>query len=98
MVAPEPGGGIALVLAAYSRRVALVVVGSCPLKDIALARGLSPSARARGATCQLQPPTPSQRRLSRGADAPALAVSGEEAQHSSFARVPCRAGCSRSCP
>jgi len=31
------------------------------------ARGLSPSARVRGATCKLRPPTPSKRRVSRGA-------------------------------
>ena len=31
----------------------------------ASARGPSPSARARGATCQLRPPTPSQRRVTR---------------------------------
>ena len=49
-------------------------------------RPLSFGAR-RGATCQLRPPTPSQRRVSRGAGAPALAVSGEEAQHSSLLRV-----------
>ena len=41
-----------------------------------------PSARARGATCQLRRPTPSQRRVSRGTGAPALAVSGEKAPHS----------------
>ena len=70
-----------------------------PRKSTAPARGLSPSARARGATCQLRPPTPSQRRVSRSAGAPALAVSGEEAQHSSLlARAPCRAGCGRLMP
>ena len=63
------GGGAALELAARARRAALVVVGSCPMKGTAPARGLSPSARARGATCQLRPPTPSQRRVSRGAGA-----------------------------
>ena len=35
----------------------------------ALAKGLSPSARAREATCHLRPPTPSQRRVSRAAHA-----------------------------
>ena len=81
------GGGAALELAARARRAALVVVGLCAKKGTAPARGLSPSARARGATCQLRPPTPSQRRVARGAGAPALAVSGEEAQHSSLLRV-----------
>ena len=48
-------------------------------------RGLSPSARARGVTCQLRTPTSSQRHVSRsGAGAPALAVIREEAQHSSL--------------
>ena len=50
-------------------------------KCTASAKCFSPSARTRGATCQLRPSTPSQRRVSRGADAPALAVTGKEAQH-----------------
>ena len=53
-------------------------------KDTALARILSPWAHDRGATCQLRPPTLSQRHIPRGAGAPSLAVSGEEAQHASF--------------
>ena len=51
------------------------------------ARGLSFSVRARGVTCQRQPSTPSQRRMSRGARAPALIISYEEAQHSSLLRT-----------
>ena len=49
----------------------------------ALARGLFPSACARGATCELQPPTPSQRRVSRAAQA----LSWEETQHSKLLRA-----------
>ena len=63
------GGGAALELASRARRAALVVVGLRLSEGTAPARGLSPSARARGATCQLQPPTPSQRRVSRAAQA-----------------------------
>ena len=63
------------------------MVGSYRIKGTAPARGLSPLARGRGATCQLRPPTPSQRRVSRSARAPALAVSREEAQHSSLLRA-----------
>ena len=51
------------------------------------ARAPFPSARVRDATCQLRRPTPSQRRLSRGTGAPALAVSGEKAPHSSLLRA-----------
>ena len=53
-------------------------------KGTAPARGLSPSARSRGATCQLRPPRISW--LSRGTreSATALAASREEAQHASF--------------
>ena len=40
--------------------------------------------RARGATCQLWSSTPSQRHVSLSAGAPALSVSGEEAQHASL--------------
>ena len=46
-------------------------------------RGLSPSACAHGATCHLRRRAPSQRRLSCSARAPALAVSGQKAHHSS---------------
>ena len=53
-------------------------------KGITPTRGLFPSARVRGATCQLRTLTPSQRRASCDAGAPALAVAGEEAQHSSL--------------
>ena len=53
-------------------------------KGTAPARGLSPSARARGVTCQLRYLTPSQRRLSRGACSLALTVSREEAHHTSL--------------
>ena len=45
------------------------------------ARGISPSACGRGAKCQLRPPAQSQRRVPLSAGAPALSVSGEEAQH-----------------
>ena len=53
-------------------------------KDTAPTRGLSSPARARGATFQLQPPTAGHHRVPHVARAPALAVSGEEAQHSSL--------------
>ena len=43
--------------------------------------------RARGVTCQMQLPTPTQRRVSCGADMPALAVTRDEAQHSSLLNV-----------
>ena len=91
------GGGAALELAARARRAALVVVGSCPSKGTAPARGLSPSARGRGATCQLRPPTPSQRRVSRTAQARrcSLSLGRRRSTRACFARAPCRAGCGR---
>ena len=55
-------------------------------KANAPARGLLLRAKHRGATSQLRPPTPSQRRVSRDAGTPALGVFGEEAQHSSLLR------------
>ena len=51
-------GGAALRLAARARSAALVVVGPWRAKRIPSTRGLSPSERARGATCQLRPPAP----------------------------------------
>ena len=56
-------------------------------KGTAPARGLSPSAHGRGATCQLRPPRTS--RLSRGTceRTTALTVSREEAHHASFLRA-----------
>ena len=53
-------------------------------KNHAPERGLAHSARARGLMCQLRPPTPSKRCMSRGTGAPALAVTKEVAQHSSL--------------
>ena len=45
------GGDSALKVAARARRAALVVFAHTLNKDAAAARGLSPSARARGVTC-----------------------------------------------
>ena len=44
-------------------------------------RFLAPHHMENSQTCQLRPPTPSQRRLSRGAQAPALTVSEDETRH-----------------
>ena len=58
-----------------------------PNNDTVPARGFSPSARAYGATCQLQPATSSQRRVSRAAQACCaryLGISEKGAQHSSL--------------
>jgi hypothetical protein len=49
-----------------------------PLKDAAPARGLSPSVRSRGTTCQLRPPAPSQRRVTQRSRASARCLLGEE--------------------
>ena len=91
------GGGAALKLAARARRAALVVVGLCSRKGAAPARGLSPSARGRGATCQLRPPTPSQRRVSRAAQARlrSLSLGRRRSTRACCVRAPCRAGCGR---
>ena len=61
------------------------------------ARGLSPSARGRGATCQLRPPTPSQRRVARAAQVRrrSLSLGRRRSTRACFARAPCRAGCDR---
>ena len=67
-------------------------------KGTASARCLSSSARARGATCQLVAPTSSRRRMSLGAGAPVLAVSWEEAQHSSLLLRARRAALTVVCP
>ena len=85
------GGGAALALSARARRVALVAVFPYPIKEHRTGWRLSPSVRARVATCQLWSPTPSQRRVSHGSVAPALAVSGDEAQHSSALELAARA-------
>ena len=53
-------------------------LGGVIRKGAAPAKGLSPLARYRGTTCQLRPPTPNKRRVSRGAVELALAVSGKE--------------------
>ena len=82
------GERAALEIATRTRRAALVVVGSCALcKDTARANCLSHSTRSRGAACQLRLPRIS--RLVRGTRerATALAVSREEAQHSSLQRT-----------
>ena len=81
------GGGAARELATCARRAALVVLGRhCVEERCAGERPLSFGC-GRGATCQLRPPTPSQRRVSLSAGAPALSVSGEEAQHASLLRA-----------
>ena len=53
-----------------------------------MARSLSPSTHDRGTTCQLQPPTPNQRRMSRLCilHTCALAITREDVQRSS---LPC---------
>ena len=56
-----------------------------PQEDTAPARGLSCSASARAAACQVRPETASKCRMS--CDAGAIAVSWQEAQHSRFMRV-----------
>ena len=81
------GGGASLEHAARACRVALVVVNRANEKSTSPARGLRPSARARGATCQLRPPTADQRRVPHAAHTLALAVSGEEVHHSSLLRA-----------
>ena len=56
-------------------------------KGIATARGLSLSARGRGATYQLRPPRTSRCSRGRRERATTLAVSREEAQHASLVRA-----------
>ena len=56
-------------------------------KGTALARGLSPSAQGRGATCQLRPPRTAGFRVDARERATALALSREEAQHASLRRA-----------
>ena len=68
-----------------------------PTKGTAPARGLSPSARARGATCQLRPPTPSQRRVPRAGALRSLSLGRRRSTRACCARAPCRAGCGRLC-
>ena len=77
------GGDAVLELPSRARSAAMAVVGPYPTKGRCAGERLSPSAHDRCATCQLRPQTSSQRRVSRGAGAWALAVSGDEAQHSS---------------
>ena len=91
------GGGAALELAARARGAALVVVGLALSNGAATARGLSPSARDRGATCQLRPPTASQRRVAHAAQARrrSLSLGRRRSTRACFARAPCRAGCGR---
>ena len=68
--------------------------GRVPRMGAVPAKGLPPLARYRGATCQLRPPRPNKRRVSRGAVALALVVFGEEAHAKTcFARALRRAGC-----
>ena len=75
-------------------RAALVVVGHAHEKSTAPAIGLSPSARARGATCQLRPPTPRQRRRA----GVSLSLGRRHSTRAFCARAPCRAGCGRPVP
>ena len=56
-------------------------------KGTALTRGLSPSARGRGATSQLRPPRISRLLCGTREHGTALAVSREEAQHASLLRA-----------
>ena len=80
--------GSAHGLAARARRAAGVVGGPCPMKGAAPARGRSPSVHGRSATCQLRPLMPDRRtRVKRAQGGGALAVSGEDAQHTSFLRA-----------
>ena len=63
-------------------------------KCTAPSKGLIPSARAHGATCQLQRPTPSQRRVSRTAQVRQRSLSLERgAALENAARAPSYAGC-----
>ena len=71
-----------------ARHAALIEVGLLwPWKSAAPRRGLFSSASGRGATYKLWPPIPSQRRVSRGAGVPALAISEEEAKCSGLLRA-----------
>ena len=81
------GGGAALELAARARRAALVVVG-LPYKgrcdgERPLSFGARPWCDVPAAASNFKPAP----RGLRGAGAAALAVSGEETQHSSLLRV-----------
>jgi hypothetical protein len=69
-------------------------------KDAVTARYSSPSARGRGATCQLRPPTPSQRRVSRAAQARrcSLSFGRRRSTRAFFTCAQCRDGCGRSLP
>ena len=53
----------------------------------ARAGGLSPSARARGETCQLSEPSQLESQLRVSAGVPVLAATGEEVQHSGVPRA-----------
>ena len=84
------GGGAALKLAGRARRAALVVVSVGPIEEFCTGGRLLSMARSRGATFQLPPPTSNAKpttACAASAHAPALAVSGEEAQYSSLLRA-----------
>ena len=59
-------------------------------ESTAPARGLSSSARARGAACQLRHATPSKRRVTQ---APSLSLGSRRSTQGCCSRAPCRAGC-----
>ena len=59
------GGGAVLELSSRARSAAMAVVGPYPTKGRCAGERLSPSAHDRCATCQLRPPTSSQRRVCR---------------------------------
>ena len=94
------GGEATRVLATGARGAALVVVAprTEQNKATATAKGRSPSAQDRAATCQLRPPTHS--RLSHGAHASAplrsLSMGRWRSTHACEEHVRYRAGCSRS--
>ena len=96
------GGEATRVLATGARGAALVVVAprTEQNKATATAKGRSPSAQDRAATCQQRPPTHS--RLSHGAHASAplrpLSMGRRRSTNACEEHARCRAGCSRSVP
>ena len=69
------------------RRASLIVVGLSTMQGHCCVRGLSPSARGRGATYQLRPPRISRLLRNTRERATAFAVYREEAQHASLLRA-----------
>jgi hypothetical protein len=90
------GRDAALELASRARGAAMVMALALP-KNAATAIYSSPSARGRGATCQLRPPISSQRRVARAAQASrrSLSLGRRRSARACFARARCRAGCDR---